>query len=93
MKKRLEWVYRRHSALQPDISVAVFMSVGSRQTECRSVNIATEYLSQKIILVFPAAGYSATDACMFHPASAKGSITVGAFELYGGSDSAWNKTN
>lgn len=69
------------------------MSIGSRQAECKSAEIVTELLTQRNIIVVAAAGNSKADACMFHPASARGAITVGAFEFRSGTDSAWGKTN
>lgn len=69
------------------------MSIGSRQSECEGANVLAESLAERNIIVIAAAGNSGTDACMFHPASAKNVITVGALELKNAGDSAWTKTN
>lgn len=69
------------------------MSIGSRQSECRGANVLAESLAERNIIVIAAAGKSGADACMFHPASAKNAITVGALELKNAGDMAWTKTN
>lgn len=79
--------------MRGDVPGVVVMSIGSRHAECQSAKIVTESVTQMNIVVVAAAGNSKADACMFHPASARGAITVGAFELHRGEDNAWAKTN
>lgn len=69
------------------------MSVGSRAAECRAVAMAANALSDAGVLVVAAAGNSATDACAFHPASAKAVLTVSAMRLASGIDNVWNRSN
>lgn len=69
------------------------MSIGSRQAECEAAHIVADSLSDKNIIVVAAAGNSGADACMFHPASSKNAITVGAVGLEDSHDVAWSKTN
>lgn len=86
-------VHRNHSAMRAGVPGVVVMSIGSRQSECEAAHVLTESLSGQNIIVIAAAGNSGTDACLFHPASAKTAITVGAMEIRNAGDTAWSKTN